>query len=196
MPKSPTLHPIYALGAYDVESGELNAIIETPKGNRNKFKYDRERRLFKIDKILPAGTVFPFDFGFVPSTQGEDGDPLDVLVLMDEPAFTGCLVPARLVGVIEAEQMENGRSERNDRLICVASASQEHRDIKNLKELSPALLEEIEHFFESYHVVEGTPFQPIGRFGPNRAAKLVDAGVRAFRRAQPKSTGKNGKNGK
>src|SRR5215208_6835365 len=97
-----------SLSAFDNESQDLNVVIETPKGNRNKFKYDEQRGLFKLGGVLPRGAVFPFDFGFIPSTLGGDGDPLDVLILMDEPAFTGCLVPSNLLGVIEAEQTEDG----------------------------------------------------------------------------------------
>src|ERR1043166_8958149 len=130
---------------------ELNVIIETPKGSRNKYNYDEELRLFKLGGVLTSGAVFPFDFGFVPSTKGGDGDPLDVLVLMDEPAFTGCLVRVRLVGVIEAEQTEReGETTRNDRLIGVAAESRLHKGVRSLEDLSPNLLEEIEHFFVSY----------------------------------------------
>ena len=103
--------PFAQLPAFDPESGTLNAVIETPKGHRNKYKYDEKRGLFLHSGVLPAGAVFPFDFGFVPATEGGDGDPLDVLVLMDEPAFVGCLVPANLIGVIEAEQTEDGKTE-------------------------------------------------------------------------------------
>ena len=98
------------------EPGVTNIVIEVPKGSRNKYVYDDALGLFRLKKILPAGAVFPFDFGFIPSTIGGDGDPLDVLVLMDEPAFPGCLVPARIVGVIEADQTErDGTIHRNDR---------------------------------------------------------------------------------
>src|SRR4051794_20384193 len=92
------------LPAVDEESGELNAVIDTPKGSRNKYKLDEKLRRYRLSGVLPAGAVFPFDFGFVPSTRGGDGDPIDVLILMDEAAFTGCIVPARLIGVLEAEQ--------------------------------------------------------------------------------------------
>src|SRR5215212_9852523 len=120
MPKnSLATDPVSGLQAFDPDSGDLNVIIETPKGQRNKFKYDEKSGLYKLGGVLPAGAVFPFDFGFAPSTLGGDGDPLDVLLLMDEPAFAGCLVPARLVGVIEAEQTEKGNTARNDRLIAV-----------------------------------------------------------------------------
>src|SRR5690349_11134874 len=101
------------LSAFDKSTSYVNAIIETPKGSRNKFKYDEELRLFKLGAPLPLGQVFPFDFGFIPSTKGEDGDALDILILMDEPAFAGCLVPAKLIGVIEAEQTEDSETVRN-----------------------------------------------------------------------------------
>jgi inorganic pyrophosphatase len=177
--------PVAELGAVDQETGALNVIIETPKGSRNKFKYDEKRGLFKLSGVLPAGAVFPFDFGYIPATQGGDGDPLDVLVLMDEPAFAGCLVPARLIGVIEAEQTEDGKTERNDRLIAVATESHDHHQIKSLDQVSPNLLEEIEHFFVSYNTIKGKQFTPKGRFGPERAQKLVDEGqAQAQRKAR------------
>ena len=146
-------HKLNELGAFSGgDAGELNVVIETPKGSRNKFDYDDALGLFKLGGVLPSGAVFPFDFGFVPATTGGDGDPLDVLVLMDEPAFTGCLVRARLVGVIEAEQTERGgETERNDRLIGVAAESRLLRHVRALGSLSPALLKEIEHFFISYN---------------------------------------------
>jgi inorganic pyrophosphatase len=169
------------LPAFDADSGELNAIIESPKGNRNKFTYDETHDLFRLAGVLPAGAVFPFDFGFVPSTCGQDGDPLDVLVLMDEPAFAGCLVPARLIGVIEAEQTEQEETERNDRLVAVAANSRNHRDVCSLQDLSQNLLEEIEHFFVSYNVVKGKEFKPLGRFPPARAEQRVREGEKRFR---------------
>ncbi len=94
------------LTPFDEESEELNVIIDTPKDSRNKYKYDEKLGLFKLSGVLTVGHFFPFDFGFIPQTLGGDGDALDVLVLMDEPAFVGCLVRSRLVGVIEAEQTD------------------------------------------------------------------------------------------
>jgi inorganic pyrophosphatase len=177
--------PVAELGASDAETGALNVIIETPKGSRNKFKYDEKLGLFKLSGVLPAGAVFPFDFGYIPATLGGDGDPLDVLVLMDEPAFAGCLVPARLIGVIEAEQTEDGKTERNDRLIAVATDSHDHHEIESLDQISPNLVQEIEHFFVSYNTIKGKQFAPRGRFGPERAQKLVSAGqAQAKRKAQ------------
>lgn len=168
-----------SLPAFDDESEDLNVLIETPKGHRNKFKYDEGRGLFKLSGVLPMGAVFPFDFGFIPSTLGGDGDPLDVLILMDEPAFPGCLIPARLIGVIEAEQTEDGNTERNDRLIAVAVDSRAHTDIQTLKDLNESIVNEIEHFFISFNEAKGKKFEPIGRFGPDRATRLVEEGIKA-----------------
>src|SRR5205085_8152461 len=135
------------LDTWDAESGTLNAVIETSKGTRNKLNYNPDQELFELSKVLPRGMVFPFDFGFIPSTVAEDGDPLDVLVLLDEPVPVGCKIPARLIGVIEAEQIENGETFRNDRLIAVAQSSHEHRDVRSINDLCKRLVQEIEHFF-------------------------------------------------
>jgi inorganic pyrophosphatase len=172
MPKLDRLPP------FDPESGDLNVIIETTKGRRNKFKYDPGLRLITLGSVLPPGDVFPFDFGFVPSTKAEDGDPVDVLVLMDEPAFSGCLVRARLVGVIEADQTEDGKTFRNDRLIAVHSCGHVHRTAKELDDLPPELVDDIEHFFVSYNQTRGKEFKPLRRRGPKVAVELVRQGQR------------------
>src|SRR4028118_4616 len=192
--KVPKTQPDFSeLSATDSHSGEVNVIIETPKGSRNKFDYDEERGLFKLGGVLPAGAVFPFDFGFVPSTLGEDGDPLDVLVLMDEPAFAGCLVPSRLIGVIEAEQTErDGATNRNDRLIAVAENSRDHDDVRSLDQVSQNLVAEIEHFFVSYNTIKGKQFKPLGRFGPERAGQLVEEGTQRLRDENAPGTNQKG----
>lgn len=167
--------------AFDDETGELNIIIETPQGSRNKYKFDEHKNIIMLSGILPVGAVFPFDFGFIPKTLGGDGDPLDVLILMDEPAFPGCLVPARLIGVIEAEQTEENQTERNDRLVAVASNSHTQRDVKSIKDLNETLVQQIEHFFISYNEVKGKKFKVLGRFGVRKAGNLVEAGIKLYK---------------
>ena len=167
--------PPETLTPFDRECGNLNVVIETPKGCRNKYGFDIDLQRYRLTGVLPAGAVFPFDFGSIPGTVGEDGDPLDVLLLMDEPVFTGCLVKARLLGVIEAEQTEKGKTERNDRLIAVAAQSHTHASLKSLSKLEPKLLDEIEHFFVSYNAARGKQFKPIARKGPLAAKRLVEA---------------------
>src|SRR5438270_8397211 len=115
------MNPLTKLPPFDPKSDALHVVIDTPKGCRNKFAYDEKRKCYLLKTVLPHGAVFPFDFGSIPGTIAEDGDPLDALVLMDEPAFCGCLIESRLVGVIEAEQSETGKIERNDRLVAVAA---------------------------------------------------------------------------
>ena len=98
----------------DEKKGTSRAIIETPKGFRNKFAYDPPSGLFELKGLLPEGMLFPFDFGFIPSTLGEDGDPLDIMVLMDAPAHVGCLIQVRIIGIINADQTEDGRTVSNN----------------------------------------------------------------------------------
>ena len=180
------------LSAYDTDTDELHVIIETPKGSRNKFNYDEKLHIFKLGGVLPVGAVFPFDFGFIPSTLGGDGDPLDVLLLMDEPVFAGCLVPSHLVAVIEAEQTErDGETTRNDRLIAVAAGSHLHQKVRTLADLSPVLLDQIEHFFISYNQIKGKTFKPLGRFGHIKAARLIEEGARCFQQNNKDSKGPN-----
>jgi inorganic pyrophosphatase len=158
----------------DKDDGILNAVIETPSGSRNKFKFDEKLGFFALSGVLPEGMVFPHAFGFVPSTKAEDGDPEDVLVIMDEPTFTGCIVRTRLLGVIEAEQTEDGETERNDRLIAVAANSRDYSEIKNLDDLNKNMVMEIEQFFVNYNKERGKKFRVLGTRGPKQARKLLE----------------------
>src|ERR1700744_1932054 len=110
--------------------GLLQVIIETPALSRNKFAYDPDRGIFALKKVLPAGMVFPYDFGFLPQTIAPDGDPIDVLLLMDEPAFPGCAVKARLIGVIEGEQLDGKKRIRNDRLGAVVDGDNLYDNVR------------------------------------------------------------------
>src|SRR5437016_5609685 len=108
---------IERIPAIDKKQQCLNAIVETPKGSRNKFAYDPESGVIALKRCLPEGMVFPFNFGFVPSTLADDGDPLDILILNEEPLFSGCALKVKLLGAIKAEQTEDGKTVRNDRLL-------------------------------------------------------------------------------
>jgi inorganic pyrophosphatase len=156
------------------------AIIETPKNRRNKFDYEPESNLFKLAGLLPEGMAFPFDFGFIPSTLGEDGDPLDVMVLMDEPAHVGCLLEVRIIGVIEAEQTQDGKTEVNSRLLAAAVHSYSHENVLSIKQISPSILDQIEDFFVSYNKLHGKKFKVTGRGGPKRALAIIRNGIKAF----------------
>jgi inorganic pyrophosphatase len=164
---------------FDADDADVvNAVIETPGGSRNKFKYDQKLGFYSLAGVLPEGMVFPHAFGFVPGTEAADGDPEDILIMMDEPTFTGCVVHARLIGVIEAEQTENGKSERNDRLIAVAANSRDYSDVRNLHDLNPNMVKEIEQFFVNYNKEKGKKFKVLGRQGPRQALKLLRKSLR------------------
>ena len=164
----------------DPKKATCRAIIETPRNFRNKFDYDPESNLFMLGGLLPEGMIFPFDFGFIPSTLGEDGDPLDVMVLMDAPAHVGCLIDIRLIGIIEAEQSEDGKTERNDRLLGVAIHSYDHEDLSSIDDVSKRLLDQVEAFFVSYNKQRGKKFSVIGTGGPKKAIRFLKAGMKAF----------------
>jgi inorganic pyrophosphatase len=156
------------------DHGRLRAVIETPQGSRNKLKYEPANGAFSVSASLPAGMQFPFDFGFFPRTKAPDGDPLDVLVLMDAPAYPGVLVGVRLLGAIEAEQQEgDGEPFRNDRLIAVAEGSTERGDLQGLADLDEQLLTQIESFFETYDRLTGKSFRPLRRRGRRAAETLL-----------------------
>lgn len=163
------------------DADTLHVIIDAPKGSRNKFEWDEKHGLYKLSGVLAAGAFFPYDFGSVPSTKADDGDPIDVLVLMDEPAFVGCLVPSRLIGGFYAEQTEEAKTERNDRLLAVAANSRNHHNVRTLDDLNQNLVHEIEHFFVSYNAAKGKTFEPQGRFDPDKAHQLVQEAAERFR---------------
>lgn len=152
----------------------VHVVVETPKGGRNKFAFEPDLQAFKLKGVLPEGHSFPFDFGFVPSTKAEDGDPLDVLLILSAPAFPGCVVEARLLGALEVEQQEpDGQIVRNDRLLAVAADSREHKNIREITDLSAEMLHEIEHFFISYNAVKGQELKVLRRVGTTGAAALL-----------------------
>jgi inorganic pyrophosphatase len=168
------------------DDGELRVVIETPKGSRNKYSYDPNCDCMQLSTVLPQGMVFPYDFGFIPSTLGDDGDPLDILILMEAPVVPGCVVRARLVGAIEAEQKENGEWTRNDRLIAVAVHAQTYQDAKSLADLRPHLINEITEFFASYNKLRNRKFKAREKAGLKEARRLIDAGLQKFRKKRKK----------
>jgi len=161
----------------DEPTGDVLVIVETPRGSRNKYAFDPVYGQFRLKKVLPLGFSFPFDFGFIPSTRGADGDPLDVLILLDEPLPMGCLVKARPVGVIELEQARNGRTYHNDRLIVLPTGPSCRNNMQCLADLPDTLLGEIEAFFVDYARQDGRETRPVGRGSEARALELIKEGV-------------------
>lgn len=170
------------------QEDDLRVVIETPRGSRNKYSYDPDCDCMNLSTVLPEGMIFPYDFGFIPSTLGADGDPLDVLILMDSPVVPGCVVRARLIGAIEAEQKEKDAGwVRNDRLIAVATHAQTHDGAKKLADLRPHLVTEIKEFFVDYNKLRDRKFRPKGEAGRKAAQKLMAAGMKTFKKKRRKS---------
>jgi inorganic pyrophosphatase len=164
------------------DESTLTVVVETPKGSRNKFAFDPDRGVFELKKVLPAGMAFPYDFGFVPSTVAGDGDPIDVLVLMDEPAFPGCVTSCRLIGVIEGETNEGRKVERNDRLIAIETHAHSFETVRTLTDLGEAFISELEAFFTNYHQLSNHVFRVIGSRGPRIARDHVSEAAKRRRR--------------
>jgi inorganic pyrophosphatase len=174
------LEKIYPRGE---ERHLFRAVIETSRGSRNKYSYDADERVFVLKKVLPEGHVFPFDFGFIPRTKGEDGDPLDVLVMMDEPAFAGCVVECRLIcvvecrliGVLRAKQSKKHKMLRNDRFVAVAETSLNFKRLKDIEDLEPDMLQQVQQFFVSYNTQAGKKFKVEKILGAKKARELAQA---------------------
>jgi len=173
------------LASHDGDEREgIQVIIETPKGSRNKYAFDPEQRVFQLKKVLPAGMAFPYDFGFVPSTRAEDGDPVDVLVLMDEAAFPGCLLKCRPVGVIEGEQGKKKERERNDRVVAIEQDNHSYAHVKHVDDLGKKFVRELEEFFVNYHQLSGKQYRILDVRGPGEARRRIRQGMRAIKRKQ------------
>ena len=156
-----------------MSAARAQVIIETPKGSRNKLKFDPATRQFKLSKVMPEGMMFPYDFGYIPATKAEDGDPLDVLVLTDAPLFPGCEVDCRLIGVIKAEQEQEGETKRNDRVIAVAEQSLLYSETYSLTNLNATVVKQIEDFFVNYQRVRNVRVKILDRESPADAQMVV-----------------------
>ena len=150
-----------------------NAIVETPRGCVNKYAFDKNSGLFKLKKVLPAGSSFPMNFGFIPHTVGEDGDPLDVLILTDEACYPGCIVECNCIGVMAAQQSEGSKLVRNDRLMAVSTESLRFAKIKTSANLGMQMINDLVHFFENYNRLRGKKFIFSGFKNKNAAIALI-----------------------
>ena len=178
--------PIDSLKPFDAKGKCLNVVVETPKGSRVKYAYDMESGFFIVSRALPEGMVFPFNFGFVPKTLAPDGDPLDVLILNEEPVISGCLLKVRPIAVIKAVQSENdGKPVRNDRIIGQAISKEIPVEFKTIK-LEKETLSQIEFFFTAYNKLYGKKFKVIGTGGPRPAMQIVRRAVKLRRKKKKK----------
>ena len=151
----------------------IEIIIETIKGSNVKYKYDEGSSCFRVKKILPMGMVFPYHFGFIPGTKGEDGDPLDGMVISEFSSFTGAHVDCRLIGALLASQSAKGKMMRNDRYFFIPVHSVVYEHIKTLNDFGPKHNSQLKEFFINYNRAENKTFTPIKIISPTQAFDLI-----------------------
>ena len=149
------------------------AIVETPAGSHAKDKFNEDCAAFELGKVLPASMSFPLNFGFVPSTHAEDGDPLDVLILSEYPLPMGCMATVRLVGAMIAEQTQKGKTVRNDRLIARLREGTRYSGVNEMEQLGQPFADELTRFFTLYNELRGRRFKVLSVGGADKAMELV-----------------------
>jgi inorganic pyrophosphatase len=148
---------------------EVNAVIEIPRGQTNKYEYDKQLHVFRLDRNLYSPVHYPGDYGFIPSTLSPDGDPLDVLVLVDAPSFTGCLMTVRPIGMLEMVDQEM----KDEKILAVGTNNPVFANVDDYAQLYPHLLLEIEHFFSMYKELEAKATKILGWQNAERARAMV-----------------------
>lgn len=166
---------------HDIEPGtpppqKLNVVVEIPRGSRNKYELDKETGLLRFDRLLYSAVHYPGDYGFIPRTLGDDGDPLDVLVIVTEPTFPGCLMDARPIGVFVMAD-EKGVDEK---ILCVPEKDPLHHEYRVLHDVQPHFLREVEHFFSIYKDLEGKTTQIEGWEDLDRAHAIIMESIERY----------------
>ena len=151
----------------------LEIVIETPRNSHQKYKYDKRSGSFKLSNLLPLGMCFPYDFGFLPGTKAEDGDPIDVMVISEFISFPGCRIDGRLIGVLTATQEEKGKAIRNDRYFFIPENSVTFKHIDNIKDFPKEHLKQLLFFFITYNEEKNRKFNPLKVHNASKAEKLL-----------------------
>jgi inorganic pyrophosphatase len=162
-------HPWHDVPAGPNPPEVVTAVIEIPTNERNKYELDKELGVYRLDRVLHSAVHYPGDYGFIPRTLGDDDDPLDILVLMTVPVFTGCLLDARPVGLFHL--VDRGRSDEKVLAVPVSDPFADH--IRSLDDIPPHALKEIEHFFQVYKDLEGVTTRTRGFEGPDAARQVI-----------------------
>jgi inorganic pyrophosphatase len=167
------------------KKGAIHVVVETPRGSASKLEYDPELQVFTLSKSLILGLTYPYDWGFVPSTRGEDGDPLDVLVLHDSATPPGLVLKCKVIGVLEVLQSKKGKKGiRNDRLLAVPRESHREQADRDARALPKPIRKEIEKFFVATDELEDKELEFLGWKGPKAGARLIAKAAKAFEGAQ------------
>jgi inorganic pyrophosphatase len=167
------------------EDGDVRVVIETPRGSQAKFAYDPEIQTFSLTKSLLTGLSYPHDWCFVPSTRADDGDPIDVMVFHVAATFPGIVLTCRIIGVLQAQQRSKSKVERNDRIFAVPRRSHAELGLRDVRDLSTGMRQELERFFIASDELEDKRLGIIGWKGPNAATKSVKDCAKAFVNERP-----------
>ena len=159
------------------EAGIINVLIEIPGGSKNKYEFDKDMNAFALDRVLFASVKYPYDYGFVPNTLADDGDPLDGMVMMDEPTFPGCVIAARPIGML---LMIDG-GDRDEKILCVPAEDPRYNEVKSLADVSPHRLEEIAEFFRTYKNLEKKVTEIQGWKDVDAVTPLVEECIKAYK---------------
>ncbi len=151
-----------------MENNVVHALIEIPLGSRNKYELDKQTGRIFLDRVLYAAMIYPAEYGILENTLAPDGDPLDILVICSDPTFPGCMVPARVLGYLD--MVDNGKLDY--KLISVVDCDPRYAGVRELSDLSPFVLKEIENFFANYKVLQDIPVQ-VGQYHPRQEALEV-----------------------
>lgn len=163
------------------EDGDLRVVIETPRGSKAKLDYDPDLKTFTLSKSLLAGLTYPYDWGFIPATAAEDGDPLDVMVIHEAATFPGLVLTCKIVGVLQVKQRSKGKkAKRNDRIFVVPVASHAEKDLSDVRDLTRAVCEELVKFFIATDELEDKQLKILGWRGPKAALKCIKQASKAF----------------
>jgi inorganic pyrophosphatase len=165
------------------KNGDVPVVVETPRGSAAKLEFDPELQAFTLSKALMLGLSYPYDWGFVPSTEGEDGDPIDVLVLHDVATSPGLVMKCKIIGVLEVLQKESGKKKiRNDRLIAVPRDSHREQSEDDARDLPKQIREEIEKFFVATDELEDKELEFLGWKGPKTGKKFIEGAAKQFKK--------------
>lgn len=157
----------------------VTAVVEIPGGSRNKYELDKESGLFRLDRVLYSAVHYPGEYGFIPQTLHEDGDPLDILVYLDEPTFTGCLLDARPIGVLRMLD----RGEPDDKIIAVSTDDPLTSEYVDVSGLPPHYLREVAHFFGIYKDLEAKRVEVLEWAGADAARKMISEAIERYARS-------------
>ncbi|WP_017306448.1 inorganic diphosphatase [Spirulina subsalsa] len=155
--------------------GLINVLIEIPAGSKNKYEFDKDLNAFALDRVLYSSVQYPYDYGFVPNTLADDGDPLDGMVIMDQPTFPGCVIAARPIGMLE--MIDGG--DRDEKILCVPDKDPRYSQITSLEQISPHRLDEIAEFFRTYKNLENKVTEILGWKGLNEVGPLIEKCIQA-----------------